>query len=62
MLWRKYPPRFLALAGVKNNPESFAERYSHSDMLLIRRIIQKLLSAQVHALEAYTEFSYNLLH
>ena len=37
-----------------------AESYSHSDMLLIRRIIQKQLSARLHALKAYTEFPYNL--
>ncbi|MFP6803095.1 MAG: hypothetical protein VCA12_08165 [Pseudomonadales bacterium] len=36
-----------------------AEGYSHSDMLLIRRNIQKQLSARLHALKAYTEFPYN---
>jgi hypothetical protein len=34
--------------------------YSNSDMLLIRRIIQKQLSARLHALKAYTEFPYKL--
>jgi hypothetical protein len=33
-----------------------AESYSHSDMLLIRRIIEKRLPARLHALKAYTEF------
>ena len=37
-----------------------ADRYSQSDMLLIRRIISKQLTAQLHALKAYTEFPYNL--
>ena len=37
-----------------------AESYSHSDMLLIRRSIEKQLSARLHYLEAYTEFPYNL--
>ena len=38
-----------------------AERYSNSDLLLIRRIIEMQLSARLHALKAYTEFPYNLL-
>ena len=37
-----------------------AERYSSSDMLLIRRIIEKLLSARLYGRKAYTEFSFNL--
>ena len=37
-----------------------AESYSNSDMLLIRRIIQKQLSARLHSLKAYTEFPYSL--
>ena len=37
-----------------------SESYSNSDMLLIRRIIEKQLSARLHALKAYTEFPYNL--
>ena len=37
-----------------------SESYSHSDMLLMRRIIEKQLSARLHALKAYTEFPYNL--
>jgi len=37
-----------------------SEIYSNSDMLLIRRIIEKQLSARLHALNAYTEFPYNL--
>ena len=37
-----------------------AESYSNSDMLLIRRIIEKQLSARLHALKAYTEFPYKL--
>ena len=32
-----------------------ADRYSQSDMLLIRRIISKQLTAQLHALKAYTD-------
>ena len=37
-----------------------SESYSQSDMLLIRRIIEKQLSARLHALKAYTEFPYIL--
>ena len=37
-----------------------SESYSNSDMLLIRRIIEKRLSARLHSLKAYTEFPYNL--
>ena len=37
-----------------------SERYSHSNMLLIRRIIQKQLSARLDSLKAYTESPYNL--
>ena len=37
-----------------------SESYSNSDMLLIRRIIEKQLSARLHALKAYTEFPYKL--
>ena len=32
-----------------------AESYSHSDMLLMRRIIEKQLSARLHSLKAYTD-------
>ncbi|MDC0069305.1 hypothetical protein OAL10_11030 [Gammaproteobacteria bacterium] len=37
-----------------------SESYSNSDMLLIRRIIQKQLSARLHVLKAHTEFPYKL--
>ena len=54
------PPDIFRHIGELGRLWKDAERHSNSDMLLIRRIIEKQLSARLHALKAYTEFPYKL--
>jgi hypothetical protein len=49
------PPDIFRHIGELGRLWKASESYSQSDMLLIRRIIEKQLSARLHALKAYTD-------
>jgi len=49
------PPDIFRHIGELGRLWKASEGYSNSDMLLIRRIIEKQLSARLHALKAYTD-------